>query len=495
MAEDRLHLLISSLSSGEKRYLTQEFKLYHSRKAQNYQRLYQVYLSNIGKTKEDLDLALGAESFPAHLGVLRNQCFDWVLSRLRVMNSNSRIDSQIRNLVYDAELLFGKGIYKAAGGKMRRAMKLIDKHERYELFAGAFRMLVNLELISPENTPQDTLLTISKLQQQFQETQDHVFKTGLLWSLAHQITVMQHLPFALENLPAISQHPLLSTAPDELATEAQIFWHHCKGTIYARRDDSETAEYHFGIMVKLYQKQPDLIKENEVNYFITLHNYCQVALREKLEQEVGETLLALEKIIHPIPSEFAMKRISASKVLCYYGNLFAWYHEFEIKEGLYNKIKEFEKRCNFLAPGVIRQLDPTLAQLYLTIALLLFREEDYQNALGWLNRQSSKEDILIDNRTKLQSRVLAILLHYHLNELSQMEYLIRKFYKEYPETSQKEPFFNLVLEVVEKASLALPLERIKVREEAMQKFESAQGAGIKSFKKTFFDFGNWLMRL
>ena len=495
MAEDRLHLLVSSLTSGEKRYLTQEFKLYHSRKAQNYQKLYEVYVNSIGKTKSELDLALKKEDFPAHLGVLRNQCFDWILSRLRAMHSNNRIDIRIRNLVYDAELLFGKGIFKAAGGKMRRALKLIHEHERYDLFASAFRVLVNLELISTENTPQTNLSAISKLEEQFKEAQDHVFKTGRLWSLAHQITVMQHLPSALEYLPAISQHPLLKVAPNELSTEAQIFWHHCQGTIYARKNDAEAAEYHFGEMVRLYQSHPDLIKENEVNYFITLHNYCQVALNEKLEQEVAKTLTALEKIIHPIPSEKAMERTTASRVLCYYGNLFAWYNVFELEEGMFDKIAEFEDRCGFLVPGVIRQLDPTLAQLYLTIALLLFREEDYKGALGWLARQSPKADILIDNRTKRHSKVLAILLHYHLNELSQMEHLIREFYKEHPESIQVEPFLGMATEVVEKISLALPLDRLKVKEEALQKFESTQKPGERSLEKPFFNFRRWLSKL
>ena len=495
MTEDRLHLLVSSLTSGEKRYLTQEFKLYHSRKAQNYQRLYQVYVNSIGKTKEELDFALGKEDFPAHLGVLRNQCFDWILSRLRAMHANNRIDIRIRNLIYDAELLFGKGIFKAAGGRMRRAMKLIYEHERYELFAGAFRVLVNLELVSTDTTPQTNLRAISKMEEQFKDAQDHVFKTGLLWSLAHQITVMQHLPFALENLPAISEHPLLKVLPDELSTEAQIFWHQCQGTIYARKDDAETAGYHFGAMVELYQGHPNLIQENEVNYFITLHNYCQVALNEKLEEEVAKTLTALEKIIHPIPSDISMERITASRVLCYYGNLFAWFNEFEIEEGLFEKIREFEDRCGFLVPGVIKQLDPTLAHVYLTIALLLFREEEYKSALDWLARQSPRADILIDNRTKRHSRILAVLLHYHLNELSQMEHLIREFYKEDLKAARLEPFLVMVLEVVEKISLALPLDRLKVKQEALQKFKSAQQSGAKSYEKPFFDFRRWLSRL
>lgn len=490
MAKDKLFRLISSLNSGEKRYLSNEFKHFHSRKAENYQKIYKLYVRHLEEGAEGVGDALVKAGFPDHLSVLKSQCFNWILTRLRIMHSNNSIETRIRNLVHESEILFKKGMYKATRRRIRQAMTLIEEHEKYELHAGVFRMLVNLELTSSELPAHQSAEQIHSFQSQFQHAQSRVNSIGLLWSLSHQITLVQHLPGALVELEQLSEHPLLREEPKDISVEGRIFWHHCRGTISARRDEFVDAEKHFGKMVELYQAHPNFIEENEDNYFITLQNYCQVALQIKLEKAVEKTLKELEQIIVKIRPSSNPSRIVVSRILCYFGNLFAWYDEFGLREGLREQIKKFDAWCSLIKPGQFRQLDPSLVQIYLTIALLLFRERAYRDAFSWLEMLLDKKEAYIDNRTKMQSQLLAILFLYHQSELEAMERRTRSFRRSYPKVMDEEPFFHFVLVVLDEINKALPLDLPKVLAKARERYAKANAAGI--FGKAFFDFPKWL---
>ena len=105
---ENLHQLIRSLSKPEKRY----FKLHSSRHIIGEQNNYVKLFDAIDKQKEYNEAGLLAqfkqEVFIKQFSIAKSRLYDSILRSLDAYNSDSSVDSQLKNMLHHAEILFKK---------------------------------------------------------------------------------------------------------------------------------------------------------------------------------------------------------------------------------------------------------------------------------------------------------------------------------------------------------------------------------------------------
>lgn len=480
--------LISTLSPKEKRYLTNEFKCKHSRSAQVYSKIYRIHIKYLAEGPDRVEQELEQGAFPDHLSVLKAQCFNWILARLRNMYANHKVDFRARNLIQEAEILFEKGLLQHARKKIGIVLKIIDQYEKQELYPAVFKLLVNLEYMSYQNIPHKGIVRLQELQQRFEDVQQQVHSSGILWSISKQISLIQHHPGAIQALDQIANSSILNAPVPGASLEGQLFWHHCKGTLAARNYDFLDAEHHFKDMIGIYESNSDFKDHHLDNYIITLHNLCQVALQNKHEQLVSQTLSKIRTATDIEQPEIYRKHAKPAQILSYFGGVFALYEEFNVEDDLDKHTALFEAWLGFLQEGKNRQLDPTINQIYLSIGIVLFRRKRYREALGWVLRVSKGDRQFVDSRTKEQANILECALLYQLGEPYHLEKKIARLQKQTQTLADYSALSQMLIRTLATLVNTPPLEIEKQIKGAIGQIKSIE---IEE-RDEYFDFEAWL---
>jgi hypothetical protein len=107
---DELARLIQSLSKSEKRY----FKLFTGLQTgeKGYLRLFDA-IDKLGDYDEKkIRKIFEGEDFLKRLPAVKNYLYGQILKSLRVINSGNTVDSQLREMMEDAAILYDKCLYK-----------------------------------------------------------------------------------------------------------------------------------------------------------------------------------------------------------------------------------------------------------------------------------------------------------------------------------------------------------------------------------------------
>ena len=73
---------------------------------------------------------VAGQSFEKHISTTRNRLFNQILRSQRVLHAGRSVDSQLRTVLEEVELLYQRTLYKAAEKKIRKSLKLAQQFEK-----------------------------------------------------------------------------------------------------------------------------------------------------------------------------------------------------------------------------------------------------------------------------------------------------------------------------------------------------------------------------
>ena len=127
---DTLFQLIKSLSQSEKRFFKLETSKY-SRKDQNdYLVLYELLDKQVEYDEVAIKKALKGSKILSRLPGVKNYLFNLILKALAQYHAERNSHQQISTLLQQIDILFSKGLYKAARKLLVKARKIADDFER-----------------------------------------------------------------------------------------------------------------------------------------------------------------------------------------------------------------------------------------------------------------------------------------------------------------------------------------------------------------------------
>ena len=415
--ETDLFELIKSLNKGEKKSFTL-FANYYSDADKSHILLFDLIVAQKNYDEEKIKFIFNREKIKSPLPRVKNYLQEIILKTLRFHHSGKTIDSEIRELIMDAEIFHSKGLQKLKTRRLEKAKLLAIRYQKDELSLEILNKIwkfksdyTDTELLKEYELLTNKITLKRKYQQLAQETMI-LLKDGLVRNKSLQ-----------KDWDKIILNPLMAKKNEPTGFVDNHFYHNIYLVYYERTNQIHKTRYHLEQMLKNFELFPELISEWNSMYYSTLGNLI-VVLCATNEIEKAEEIMAKLLSMQGTDFSFVDKKnlnnyVSIAHCNLLRGALFVK----KFSDGL-RIAKEAEA---FISQNVVPLQYKT--QLLLTLTNFYFCIGNYSVALKWNNKQlnesieSQKEDDFVF------AKIFNLIIHYELGNEDQLPYLMRSTYR------------------------------------------------------------------
>ncbi|HYG50335.1 MAG TPA: hypothetical protein VD905_05500 [Flavobacteriales bacterium] len=417
-----LYDLIKSLSKSEKRF----FKLSSSLQAgeKNYIRLFDAIEEQEEYDEERIKQKFKGETFIQHFPSEKNHLYKQILKALRNFHAENSINNILRIEIKNIEILYKKALYKECAKFVGRAKKMALEHEKfYYLFelinwekqlleeeyeTGGFDKDLD-DLISQETECIQKLRNLAEYHMIYSRVNYVIRKGGFARNDSERKIVNE-----LEN------YHLIKGKNTALSSRAASICYYIKGVCNAFNRNYDEALVNF-------KKVKDIIDHKE-------------HLKIDLAQRYVRTLsLILTCYIELQDYEKAYQVIEEIKSLNEEDGFTDTNTQLRIQTTVFistlqicNKTGNHEKGAA-LIPEIIKLLDKNAAKInkeqviefYVNIAGVYFINNDYKEALYWLNKVLNDNEKMLRRDLYNFARIFNLIIHYELGNNDLLEYVIK----------------------------------------------------------------------
>jgi hypothetical protein len=503
---DKLHRLVRSLSSAEKRY----FRLYLKGRPgvdTKYAQLFEAMAGTAGFDDDTWKAIIyksqdvGGKKYTE----LKSYLYELVLKALRSFDEHHSAQHRVSQWMQSVGALFKRGHYADCRDMLTKAKKVAKQYELFAQLADIARWEKQLAYTQMDvdflHKHMDRLLDEeAKALEQLQNAA--VYRKAFFQAY---VTIkkdpLQRGPERLETLRELVGRPAFSDPGAALSHTARVLRLRTLSLYYHTALEQEQFYETGRTLIALQESQPHFLKENLSDYIAALSNQTIAC---GLLQKYGEVRECLEKMrsIRPLTTD-DRRKIHRQ----YYSSFFALcIYTGEFEEGR----REME-RC--LADAA--EFDPKeyeTGSFYLLFVPICIGCEDYGTALDHLNHWLAQKRTV--GREDLQSlaRILSLLLHFELGNYllldSQLRSAARFLKKKNRLHDLERQFMSAIGEAIRHPELALQrlaFEKVKVWMEGragqpetkalLQTFDLLTWLDAKASGRTFAELVNEKFRL
>lgn len=418
--------LIKSLSKAEKRY----FKLFVARHSassspNNAQILFEVIDKMQVYDEEEVLERLKGHAFTNKFSITKARLYDTILKSLDAYYSEKSKEQLIRNEIHYIEILFNKSLYKQCKKRILSAKKQAIKYNKNHLLAEL--ILWEKKLIEKDNYQSVDKDNIEQISQEEQKILNNVSLKSQLWEFkAILFQQLNKIGRARTNEEVTSlknnvesKLKSIEVPPDKIGL-SYLFNHILGAYYFAIYDDANSLKAVLDT-IKIIEENPiEFIDEPNI-LISTLTNGVYLAMKNSnLEkaQELYDKLKVLYKKHEEEGSKDLVLKIKSS-LMSLELLLVTQTCDFQKFEKLYPTIRQF------IEDNKENLNDSRLAFLYYNIAHILFIQDEFNEALKWLN--TLLNDINIDKAQEIYSsaEILNLFLHYELQNSELVKYTLK----------------------------------------------------------------------
>ena len=409
--------LIRSMTKSEKRH----FKIYASRHVIGSENKYVKLFDAIEGQKEynEKDL-LKNESYIRQLPLLKKRLHDAVLRSLDLFHTS--VDSEIRRLQHQAEILYEKALYEQSKKVLRSAKFLCVEHDlaTYEL-----------EILRWETRiawAQDNMDGIGKILEEEKNIIERLDNTTQYRTLNHKafsIYYKNGVPRTqklIREIKSILSNRLLKDPKLARSFESLHTYYHFFCIYHTMRKENDKAHYYGVKKFELFESSPEKIK-TYTNLYLGDLNDCIISSMNLKKYDVLEGYF---QKLHDLESIITSER--SKSVLFFYS-----YNELNY----YNITGQFSKaikRIEYLEevfPVYGPRITPAKrAVLYTVFAVAYFGNKNYKKSIYYLNQ--IRNEPLGNVRTDIESfaQLFHIIVHYEKgSDVTLLKSLVRSTYR------------------------------------------------------------------
>jgi hypothetical protein len=489
---ENLHQLIRSLSKPEKRY----FKLYSSRHIIGEQNNYVKLFDAIEKQKEYNEAALlqqfKKETFSKQFSIAKSRLYDSILRSLDAYNSDSSVDSQLKNMLHYAEILFKKTLYEQCVRILMSAKKLATKYEKHIALLEIYKW--EKELIEKDNYSGKSEQDIKDILLQDELVINKIKIHKEFWNIKSRFFQLLNKQGKarnqneIEKFKGIIDTTLLKIPENELTTATKYLSNHIYSAYYFGIGDYKNSYKFLQKNVLLIESTTFIFKEEPNIYFSVLTNLIYVASQLKRYPEVFVYLQKLRAIPHTLETnkneDLEVKLFSSA---------------YSIELTLYAQMGEFEKALK-LFPEIELGIEKYAGKInkvrrsyfYFNMAIICFGAEKYTQALKWTNKLLNDSEIDESKDMYCFTQLLNLIIHIELKHDDLIPYAFKSTHRYLKSRNRVYKFENLFLDFIGK------IMKTKSREEQQKHYKRLRDEMKKlqsdAFEKTafeYFDFISW----
>ena len=423
---EALFRLIKSLRKSEKRY----FKIFTSREGNGEDKKFIRLFDLIDKQAEfdeakilSKDLSIRPEQFSN----LKAHLYKRILQSIRLYNSTTVKDIEIRELIDYAQILFNRSLYDQCVKVLQRAKKLATKNDNLELLLEIFKWEKN---VISQTVGKDNQKRVNNIINHVKEVNSRINNINIFSNLSVKLNSLYLKTGFIRNkedydrITTLFRNGMPEYDEDNLSITEKLNLYNLYVGYCFFIQDFENGYYYAKKWVNLFNQFPELIPSKLDEYIRSLNRLMVAQYKLMKYHEFVENHKKL-KAIRTNP-KWELNDNIRLKLLKY-----TYVHEFN----KYFMLGDFSKGVllmNRIKPGLeefIEKLDNhSRIILYYKIACLYFGKEDYREAIKWLNKiiHSGEADLRED--VHCFARILNLISHYELGNTDIIDYCLKSTY-------------------------------------------------------------------
>jgi hypothetical protein len=423
---DHLFQLIHSLQKAEKR----NFKLYINRNSSNEQ-LKTVQLFDALDKMTEYDEVTLLKRLPAikkqQLPNIKAHLYKQLLASLRLLESNAKIDLQLREQLDHASILYNKGLYLQSLKILEKIKEVAKENNQVAVLVQVLALEKGIEALHITRSLDDRAGQLAA------EAEDVAQKLVLVTRLSN--LSLQLYAWYIKNgharnkedeemLTRFFQQHLPGSITPEHTFYQKLYYYQCWCWYAFIRQDFLQYYRYTRKWVDLFGAQPFMIELEPAHYIKGMHNLLNAHLSVRNYNRFDMALAAFEQFGETVVVKESDNNSIQVFVYLYIAKINQHFLHGTFEEGL-KLVPYIEEKLQAYALHLDRH---RVLVFYYKIASLYFGSGHYDAAIDYLNKIINWK---VDLRNDLQcyARLLHLIAHYELGNYSLLEYLTKSVYR------------------------------------------------------------------
>ncbi len=379
MQKNSLHLLVASLTQGEKMY----FKKYGfpgTKKESLPLKIYALLEQDVTISNESIAKRLRKTDLPKQT-ISKFLLYEEILASLYRYNEEDLIYAKYIQRIMQTKLLFEKGLREEAALRLEKYIQQLSQYEQFDVLLIAWNILKGFYrtddrkalLLDDCNKAIDQCLSLIANLQTCSSLLDFIYvrraKKGTL-TLGNIATTESWLPF--------TSHPFFEDDGLALSVSAKLSLFIAKAFYYATSQNTAMESVYLEKMRMLYDSSPYYKSRNVFNYFVLMNQYLNLLNRTNQEQKFDEYYKSLQQEKPKLNANenarlfLIMSNLALLRVMGVPGNIGFSYD-------LNQMVKDIDKHKKYTSETSIRTL-------YANFAITFFQLKEYKKSLVFVQK-------------------------------------------------------------------------------------------------------------
>ncbi|TND07519.1 MAG: hypothetical protein FD123_3071 [Bacteroidetes bacterium] len=417
--------LIRTMTKAEKRH----FRIFASAQERGSQNAY-ITLFRLIDAQEKYDekkiLKKIPKITPAQFSNRKKYLYDLLLESLRNLHAGESIDSRIRNMLQETELLFNRRLLRQSLRLLQKARKLAADNERMYLLTDILHWEERL-LNETFATVQKTDLEVDRILEDSETA-----AAAVQAMVAYRVLLLRMLRLFRsggvlyqknnrESLEKIFRSPLMKRNPDTLSFHEKYYHFTVCGMYYMILNDWPACYEYRLKTLRHFENHPEQMDILPHVYASALNSFiiaCEYTAHEReLAYAFGKVIEKLHDTANGPATRIRLMSCCAS-VLHYY------IHRGEFGHGV-QLIGEIEEAVQALRNDMPKSTEISFCY---TFSYAYFGNGNYRKALHWLNQVLNEKSELRED-IRIFAHLFNLIIHYELGHEDSFEYFVKSTYR------------------------------------------------------------------
>lgn len=354
-----------------------------------------------------------------------------ILKSQRTFHAESILAYRIKDEITNLRNLFDKAQYKQCRKMLNKLKEEAYKEESFSFILEIIS--IEKQLLDIENkfglfyTPLDNLIAE---EQELIEKSKNIGELTQLFSKVNYLVRQNMVVKTAKEFEAydkILKSPLLKEKKNCLSGKAEVLHYHTRALCFSKKRDNTARKEEFTAMITLMDKKPFLIYEYPKRYLSATNNVLSVEIEQAhyaTAEKLIDKFITLKK--HPAfnTTDLQLKIFTST---CNAQLLI--YTDGGKTDKVFPVVKEINEQIEIFKDKINKE---ELLIFYYNFTNLYIFSEKYAEASKYLNLLLNENDMHLRLDLQCFSRLQNIILHYELNRIPQLKYMIktaRDFYK------------------------------------------------------------------
>lgn len=485
MKSPHVYDLIQTLSKAEKRFFRLFSRSVGGQAEMGYLDLFDI-LENM-ETYQEAELLeqVSDRSYSGHISTTRNRLFNQILRSQRALKAGRSVDSQLRMVLEEVEILYQRGLYKPSEKKVRKALKLARKYEKESLMLDLldwYWRLKQKDGIDEQKRSLEVHLNEHKACLERISLQNRL---KYHFEQSRMLIRLMPNPRAEDEKAAYTSllgHPELSTPPPSERVLSTIYFHLSHGLCQLALGDLNLAYHHLHTSQKTWDEHPHFVPEYTELYLASINIFVNILF--VFPEHLGDFPEVIGKLRN-VPKVDSHTRVQLEWVAFHQELIYSM--NFRSPRQTTTLISEIE---DWIQRSVNRI--PTTHQLgfFYNFSAFFFMQGSWEEANRWVIRILHLPEGPERQDIRDFARLFQTILQFELGNYDLNEYLVRSTYRYMTRNRRYHHFEKTVLKVINRSIQAKDEKELQdaflgFQNEVVEMMQSKTGKQILGLREVY----------